>query len=169
MADETNITETEEWRDVPGWPAYQASSLGRVRGPRRMLSCKAGPLGYAYTSLSDRANGRRLKVFVHKIICAAFLGERPEGLQINHINNNRADNRIANLEYVTAKQNCQHRKVHGTFPTGENNGRARLTAEQVAEIRKRRASGEKLLPLSIEYGVHKNTIWWITSGKTWAD
>lgn len=167
MADETNITETEEWRDVVGWPGYKVSSLGNFIGKRGKLNTIKRPAGYLHVALSDRKNKKLF--YAHRLVCAAFIGPIPDGMQVNHINNDRADNRLSNLEYVTAKQNCQHRKVHGTFPTGENNGRARLTAEQVAEIRRRRAAGEKLKPMSIEYGVHQNTIWWITSGKTWAE
>lgn len=169
MAEQPNIIDSEEWRDVPGWEGFKASSLGRVRGPRKLLTPQAGPLGYHRVSMTDRPGKRKKVASVHRIVCAAFLGECPRGMQVNHINNVRHDNRIANLEYVTPKQNCHHRKVHGTFPTGENNGRARLTAAQVAEIRRRRAAGEKLSTMAVEYGVHKNTVWWAATGGTWAE
>lgn len=169
MADQANITDSEEWRDAPGWPGYRVSSLGRVMGKRKMLSPRDLGNGYLYVHMSDRANSARKTVLVHKLVTAAFLDERPSGVQVNHINNDRGDNRVSNLEYLTPKQNCQHRRVHGTFPVGENNGRARLTAEQVKEIRVRRSNGDKLKDMANEYGVHKNTIWWITSGQTWTE
>ena len=169
MAENENITELEEWRDIPDWPGYRASSLGRIKGPRRFLKESIAPGGYLRVPLSDRPNGRRKMVFVHRLICQAFLGMCPRGKQVNHKNNLRHDNRADNLEYLTAKENCQYRRAHGTFPTGENNGRAKLTAEQAAEIRRRRASGEKLKALANEFHVHQNTIWWIASGQTWTE
>jgi len=159
---------SEKWKPIPDWPNYEVSSLGRVRGPRKMMRTHVAPSGYERVMLSDRPNDRRVMALVHRLVCSAFIGKCPEKMQVNHKNNVRHDNRIENLEYVTAKQNCHHRKAHGTFPTGSNNGRAKLTSEQVAEIRGRRAAGEKLKPLSEEFGVHQNTIWWVVRGVTWA-
>ena len=46
------------------------------------------------------------KVLVHTIIALCYLGERPEGKQIDHINSIRNDNRVENLQYITASENC---------------------------------------------------------------
>ena len=54
------------------------------------------------------------QILVHKIIARAFLGEKPEGHQVDHINGDKADNRPENLRYVTRKQNLRGaRKNYG--------------------------------------------------------
>lgn len=50
------------------------------------------------------------KIFVHRLVYETFNGEIPEGMQIDHINNKRDDNRIENLRVVMPKENCAHRK-----------------------------------------------------------
>lgn len=168
MADEIDSTEAEEWRDVPEWPGYLVSTLGRVRGPRRMLKQHLDRLGYIRVPMTDRPGGRRKNTTVHTIVTSAFLGPR-DGRQVNHKNNIRHDNRLENLEYVTASQNSQHRRNFGTFPVGGNNGRAKLTSEQAAAIRERYSKGEKQRYLANEFGVAHGTIWWVVHGLTWSE
>ena len=56
--------------------------------------------GYLQTKL----NGKM--VLVHTIIALCYLGKKPEGKQIDHINSIRNDNRVENLQYITASENC---------------------------------------------------------------
>jgi len=56
--------------------------------------------GYLRTRIDEK------KVLVHTIIALCYLGERPEGKQIDHINSIRNDNRVENLQYITASENC---------------------------------------------------------------
>ena len=66
---------------------------------------------------SEGYRQRRIKdkiILVHKVIARAFLGEQPEGYQVDHINGDKADNRPENLRYVTRKQNLRGaRKNYG--------------------------------------------------------
>lgn len=87
-------------------------------------------------------------------------------MQINHKNGVRHDNRIINLELVTASENVKHSFSHGSScAKGERNNSAKLTESQVREIRE---SNARSLDLAAQYSVHKNTILRIRSGKLWA-
>lgn len=80
-------------------------------------------------------NGRETKVYVmaHRLIWERVNGPIPEGMQINHINGIKHDNRIANLELVTPSENLRHAYALGlTSAKGDKNGRA---------IAKKRAAG----------------------------
>jgi hypothetical protein len=56
--------------------------------------------GYLKTNLNGKT------VFVHNIIALCYLGIKPEGKQTDHINSIRTDNRVENLQYITASENC---------------------------------------------------------------
>lgn len=103
--------------------------------------------------------------FVHRIIWEAVNGPLPEGLQINHKNGDRMDNRIANLEAVTPSENTLHAYRLGLrSATGEKNGRAVLTEAAVREIRSSNASTAEL---ASAYGVTRNTIRDVRTGRRW--
>jgi flavin-dependent thymidylate synthase len=97
----------EEWREIPGWPNYEVSSEGRVRrvgcSPK---NSSPGANGYSVVSLSD---GETAAYAVHTLVLRTFRGPCPDGMEARHINSNRADARLSNLEWATPKRNAQDR------------------------------------------------------------
>lgn len=109
------MVEQEEWRDVVDWEGlYQVSNLGRVKSlistPWRRDGIKQPYLqnGYFRVYLGSNGNGACRSDYVHRLVARAFLGEPPEGKpQVNHIDGNRADSRLCNLEWCSAAYNVQ--------------------------------------------------------------
>lgn len=112
------MSDSEEWRPIKGHEGlYEVSSHGRVRrlfriGPtgtwlrQKMIKPSIGN-GYPFVGIRDKENNT--KVYrVHKLVACAFLGLRPEGLVINHIDYDKTNNHVSNLEYVTTKENIHH-------------------------------------------------------------
>ena len=105
--------ENEIWRDIPEYEGlYQASNLGRVKSLKRPYGLKEKILkpglvcGYYQVSLY-----KNLKVkhyMVHRLVWEAFNGSIPEGLQVNHINEIKTDNRLENLNLMTCKENINY-------------------------------------------------------------
>ncbi len=101
----------EEWRVAARCPNYEVSSLGRVRRctrgpgtyPGKILSAPPDTHGYRQFQ-SGPARSRR-NFLLHSLVAEAFLGSRPDGYVANHINRNKLDNRVENLEWVTPKEN----------------------------------------------------------------
>jgi len=74
-----------------------------------------GKRGYYYVTLNEKVTNRQVKVCMHKIISLAFLGNIPHEA-INHIDGNKLNNDISNLEYCTLKYNTQHAFRTGLIP-----------------------------------------------------
>jgi hypothetical protein len=119
MVDDT----PEEWKDIPGFNGrYQASTHGRIKAvghPRRinhtfiMKPQKRGEYNYLGIGLWDATTGKARSHFVHLLILLTFVGPRPAGMQGNHKDCNKHNNRVSNLEYVTRSQNMQHAYANG--------------------------------------------------------
>lgn len=108
----------------------------------------------------------RFAMVVHRIVWESVHGPIPDGLQINHINGIKTDNRINNLELVTPSENLSHAYRTGlTTAVGKSNGRAKLNESQIEYIRN---SSESRRFLARKYGVHRKTIQDIISRKNWS-
>lgn len=160
----------EVWKPAPGTDSdYQVSSHGRVSGPLGTILKRRVTI-WGYDRFAAKVDGKVRDCSVHQAVCEAFHGPRPTPAhEVNHINGERLDNRPENLEWVTRKENSQHKKLLGTDPSRERNPRAKLTEGTVAIIRRLRAEGRTYKALGEQFGVHKNTIWWIAAGKTWPE
>lgn len=98
----------EIWRDIKGYEGkYQVSSWGRVRGANGILTPYKTSKGYLKVGL---CNGGRCsdKKRVHRLVAAAFI-PNPYGLpQVNHLDGNKENNSVTNLEWCTNQQNMNH-------------------------------------------------------------
>ena len=105
---------------------------------------------------------------MHRLVADAFLGPCPIGHEVNHKNLDKADNRTANLEYVTRSENLLHRSAAG-IGRGERNGTSVLTEAIVREIRARYryGGGPGYKRLGHDYGVSWGTVRDIISRRTW--
>lgn len=101
----------EEWRDIKDYEGlYQVSNLGRVKslnykhtGREKILKSLVDKDGYQRVILCK--NGYIKNYFVHRLEYEAFYGEIPKGMQVNHINEIKTDNRVVNLNLMTPKEN----------------------------------------------------------------
>lgn len=176
-----NTLPGEEWRPIPGFYQYEASSLGRVRSlkfrPIRILKPWSRK-GYETVSLSIK--GRMTKRAVHHLVLEAFVGARPHGLEGCHENGQKDDNRLSNLRWDTHAANAHdtnadgRRSVdhlrRGLTSTQRQRGYAgiKLTPVQVVEIRAKWIPHKYSMPkLAKEYGVHRSMIQAILDGKAW--
>lgn len=165
----------QTWKPIPGYEGlYEISSDGLIRigksKPARgqILKQRIGNRGYKRICLCKK---RVKKTYhVHALMMLAFVGPRPINETINHINGIRTDNHIGNLEYCTASANQKHRYdvLHQTAPTGENNGKAKLTSAGVREILRLYASEQySYESLAKKYSVSSSTIGRIIRRENW--
>lgn len=119
---DNNNTDKEIWKGIKGYEGcYQISNKGRVKSIGRVVSslkCKRKTVptrilcqninkvnGYASVQLSSK--GMKKRVTIHRLVAFAFI-EYTEGKEVNHINGNKLDNRLENLEFVTKSENINH-------------------------------------------------------------
>ncbi len=97
----------EVWKDVAGYEGlYKISNLGRVLSVRRNAMLKPGRGRYLIVTLCK--NGTKREIGVHRLVASAFCVKRNEATEVNHINENRYDNRATNLEWCTRLENIRH-------------------------------------------------------------
>lgn len=163
----------EAWRSVPGLNGYEASSRGRLRRSVPGRQTSAGrvigtDVKNRYSMASVKRGGSYRSESIHPHVAAAFLGERPSGFHVNHIDGDKHHNCPSNLEYVTPRDNALH-----SFRTGLQNiygeacNFAELTESTVRRIHASYASGETLASVSAAFGVSKTHVCEIIKGKSW--
>lgn len=100
----------EEWKLIDGFQNYSISSYGRVRNDKTERILRAGITDHGYFIVNLYKDKKRKSMKVHKLVTNAFI-DNPEGKRcVDHINNDRLDNRITNLRYATDNEN-QHNRV----------------------------------------------------------
>lgn len=161
---------SERWADVLGYGGlYQVSDQGRVRQGKgihsRMLKQTKTDVGYLVVSLAE--DGIFKRKYVHRLVADAFMPDHAMGLEVNHINGDKTDNRLVNLEWVTHKENQQHAlNVLKRWHHKRNLSTRRLTDEDVRTIR---SSNETQRSLADRYGVSQVAIHNVKAGKTYKE
>lgn len=165
----------EIWKPVVGFEGfYSVSNLGRIMrlaGTANTLENRIvkpwiqSRSKYAAVTLSTK--NRRSTANIHRLVTTAFLGPRPKGLTVNHIDGIKSNARLANLEYISQHANAMHPSAMGLLPCGERNNKAKLTEIGIREIRASHARGTTAHHLASQYGVTVENIRHIVSRHTW--
>jgi hypothetical protein len=187
--------EQVEYRDVPGFPGYRVGSNGTVWSKRkqfmirgeggRIVGAREGmvdswhqlkltvnrfgksKIPYQTVCLRNCQAGVRRAVPVHRLVLEVFVGMRPAGLVCCHGNGNSLDNRLENLRWDTSRSNGQDAVKHGTTRRGEAHRCARLTVDQVREIRRLSQCGKSNRFLAELYSMSISGIKGIVYFRTW--
>lgn len=158
------------WKPIPKYVGvYEVSHNGEVRRVDRKAFRTLKPYknthGYLIVSLS--LNGQVKDYSVHSLVLKAFVGDCPDGLEINHINGVRDDNNLNNLEYVTRSDNHLHRTQVLRHGIGETNPMTSLKDIEVDRIRGLYRDGLTQKQIAKMYSTTREVISRIVLGKTW--
>lgn len=166
------------WKKVAGFENYEVSETGLVRVIEATVKKSAGEivaqvnLARGYKGVGLMRNGKQIMCKVHRLVALAFLPP-PENTQRNLVAHNDGscdNNHFQNLRWATCKENLGDRACHGTTLDGARNGRVKLTAEQVIEIRRRYKPRHKMdgaAAMAKEFGVTDVAIIKAARGDNW--
>ena len=178
----------EIWKPIEGLKdgfydgLYEVSSLGRIKLLPRILNCPngkrltkekivTGSNAHGYRRINLKKDRIRLQIDIHILVARAFI-PNPNGYpQVNHIDANRANNEVSNLEWCTQKMNSRHALELGLFKTtrGSERSTAKLNEDKVVTIREMYKTGlYTMCTLAQKFSVGKTTIRTIINRTKWA-
>lgn len=109
----------ELWKNIEEATNYEVSNYGNIRNTKsgQILNPGVSGNGYKQVSLKMKKSNKFEKRYVHRLVATYWL-ENPENKrEVNHINLDRTDNRVENLEWITSSENQKHKYQNGDYKT----------------------------------------------------
>lgn len=167
------LAQVEEWRPIIGYETtFAVSNLGRIKRTKDAGCGRAGKIrkqvpndrGYLTVILAD--DKRRKSFRVNRLVAMAFIPNPLNLPEVNHLDGDKTNNRVDNLEWSTRSRNMKHACATGLIDrAGESHPRAILTDAKIVEIRR---SAKKVREIAVEYGIATVTVYGIRSRRAWA-
>ena len=154
-----------DWLPIPGYEGiYDISRDGRIwhRGKLRYLKLTQERSGYQKVSLRRAGVSKFLRV--HQLVAAAFLPRPPNATDVNHIDCNKSNNAVENLEWCSRLHNVRHAAAAGLTPRGERHGLAKLDADKVRAIR---AAAGSHRHIAEQFGISRSHVCGLRNRRFW--
>lgn len=109
----------EQWKNIVEATNYEVSNLGNIRNTKsgQILNPGVAGNGYKQVSLKMIATGKFEKRYVHRLVAQYWIDNPENKREVNHINLDRTDNRVENLEWITSSDNQKHKYKNGDYKT----------------------------------------------------
>lgn len=172
------IMEQEVWVNIVGAAGkYQVSNLCQVKtttnvnlrgrimsGHPKIVEQHVNANGYLYSNMV--LNGKTKMKPIHRLMAETFIPNPLNLPCVNHIDCDKLNNSISNLEWCTMEYNTKHAHANGRFPnpTGIKNGSAKITEEIALDIFTSRLSVKELVA---KHGVHPSRVYDVRTGVSW--
>ena len=121
----------EIWKDIEGYEgAYQISNFGRIKNKIKILSPQINNCGYLRIILKNKHYS------IHRLVALAFLPNPENKPQVNHIDGNKTNNYVTNLEWVTASENQKHnyKNLHFKPPMLGKKGKNHVASKNIYQF-----------------------------------
>lgn len=160
------------WKEIINHPNYEINELGQVKNKIKgnLLTPFKTTNGYLRIRISDKGAYQ-----LHYLIALHFIDNPNNYTEINHINGNKLDNSIENLEWSNRSLNMIHAYNKGlaknTFKNnkGENHYNSKLKKEDIIKIKEMLKNNITQVEISRQFNVSKQTISNIKNNKNWSD
>ena len=162
----------EKFKQIKDYDNYSVSNYGKICNDKtgRILKPQKLRGGYLFVSLCK--NGIKKSHTIHRLVALAFTPNPENKRTVNHIDGCKINNFVHNLEWATDKENIHHSWDNGLSKVpglkGSKHGMAKLTEEQVLEIRRLYATDNFIqTALAKMFGVGHSLIGYIVNRKNW--
>lgn len=159
----------EQWKIVQGFENYLVSTLGNVKtiNGRFKKVVYDNKNSYGYVELWKNNKGKKFRI--HRLVAETFIPNYDNKEQVNHIDGNKTNNCVDNLEWVTPKENVTHAINNNLIilKYGSNNVSAKLKEEDVKFIRENAKVNISVKELAKRYNVSTTNIYNILNNKKW--
>lgn len=154
----------EKFVPIEGYEGlYNISNLGTIISVRK--NKEIGTSKSKYKTVTLHKDKKPMSCSVHRLVALTFINNPENKREVNHIDGNTLNNNVKNLEWVTPMENTIHAiKIGLRKDIGICNSRAKLSEEEVLEIKKSKLSNRKL---GLIYNVSSTTVGYIKIGKLW--
>lgn len=112
----------EQWKTIPSHNRYEASNEGRIRN-----TITGNIIGGGFNKRYLRAKVDRKLHSIHRLVAEAWIENPNNKPEVNHINGNKHDNKVSNLEWVTAYENNLHARINGLCVGPNNSEKSKLS------------------------------------------
>lgn len=155
---------------IPGFPDYAVTTDGEIFSFKRKVPLKLRPRvssSTGYPGVSLCRNGEIHSITVHSAVALAFIGPRPDGHVVRHLDGNPENCVLSNLAYGTYAQNEDDKARHGRRPVGQAIYNSKLTPHDVADIRRMYASGSTHEALLKIWPINPTSMHRVVHGHVW--
>lgn len=161
------------WNVPPSAPTLLVSETGRVirmassrrkgNGWQTFPECelRARRIGAGYLAVTSKEQGVKRTLYLHRLVAEAFLGKPADANEVNHLDGDKTNNHVQNLEWTTHSQNLQHAAKCGLH------GSTVLTPADVRAARQLLAEGKSLAAVAAEFCVTSSAINHLKQGRSW--
>ena len=163
----------EVWKDIKYYEGiYQVSNFGNVKSlgnsfSRKERFLKLSPQSKGYLTVVLQKNATRKMVLTHRLVAEHFIYNTESKRQVNHINGDKTDNIVENLEWVSHRENLDHAIKNNLTLKGEENRNSKLKDIDVIKIHCLLQKGTTTKELSESYNVSYSTIDGIITNRYW--
>lgn len=168
----SNKPTLENYRLIPGFEGYAVTTHGSVFSYLSDKWLKPSLSRQGYYMVSLRKDAGYYRTSVHRLVALAYVDNPDSKPQVNHIDGNKLNNHVDNLEWCTQAENQQHANRTGLFANRARGERARsaaLTVDDVKTLRQRHKAGEDWNVIALDYPQVKiDAIKRAIRGRTWS-
>jgi hypothetical protein len=159
------------FRDIPDHDSIQVNSLGIIRNKYNLKVLKpyTDKDGYYRLKYWCKTKKKIIGIYCHRAVALAFIVNPFNKPQVNHIDSDRKNNHVFNLEWVTAKENSEHCRASGRTLKGENSPVNVYPVGVIHEVCRLLESGFPVTKIAVELNVDKNLAVKIKARETWVD
>jgi hypothetical protein len=156
-----------QWCAIPGYKKYLVSQYGEIFSTKTNKNIK--PIVHDRRGHLYFFPTRGVRLYIHRAVLYAFIGECPVGMECRHLDGNPKNNNLCNLKWGTRLENAHDTTRHGHRHTGQHAAFSTMSNENAQQVRQLRKQGTTYRAIADIFNVSHTTIIKIAKGKRYVE